>query len=140
MEQGGKLAVTGANWTPNSKVTLTLGDIDLGTFTTDAKGNLKAEVTVPKDTKVGSYTLTATGADDETASAKVQVVASTGGEGEGGEGEEGGSTPPGGTHPGGKPGGSLPVTGAHVVAYVLLGSVLLGGGYALWAASRKRHS
>ena len=142
VEQGGKLTVTGANWTPNSKVTLTMGGVELGTFTTDAEGNLSAVVTVPKDMKVGSYTLTGTGVDGETASAAVEVIAGSGTGGGEGEGEEGGTTPP--TKPGGgeptKPGGSLPVTGAHITAYVLLGSALLGGGYALWAASRKRHS
>ena len=114
---GGTVTVTGHGCAGGSTVDITLtapaqATVSLGSTTADSSGAYSTTVTIPSNTRPGTYQLVATcGSVSMSTQLIVRSAAAK---------------------------GPLPTTGANAVAYLIVALILIGGGTFVVLASRKR--
>jgi len=114
---GGSVTVTGHGCPASSTVDITLtapaqATVSLGSTTADTTGAFSTTVTIPSDTRPGTYQLVAT---CESVSMSTQLIVRSA-----------------------AAQGPLPTTGADVSGYLIGALILIGGGTFVVLASRKR--
>lgn len=109
---------------PNTEASATLFStpVLLGTFTADAQGVVRGEVTIPANTPVGPHRLEIRGVDRDGNVKVVNFNLQVGGVGGGG----------GGPVPG------LPATGGEIGSTLAVSAIVVGFGLSLFAAARRR--
>ncbi|GAB3797513.1 hypothetical protein GCM10028798_08870 [Humibacter antri] len=175
---GGSLTLNASDFAPSTQLTIALheatpavalglrlmdvGDVQLGTATTDASGALQTQVTIPAATAPGAYTVVVTqpGGTPLSASVPLSVTAAstpgsggTGGDGQGGTGAGTGGS--GGSGPGGTSAvasttqsgngsasarSGLASTGSDVMLPVSIGLIALLAGFGIVVARLRRRS
>jgi hypothetical protein len=113
---GGTVSVTGHGCPPNTAVTTTFDDQQVGSTTSDANGDFHETITVPSNATPGQHTITST-CGSVVLSSTITVT-----------GAGGGSTSE----------GSLPRTGFPVKGMVQIGLALVAAGGAALALHRSR--
>lgn len=130
--RGERIEVAGSDYCPNEKVKLTLAGRIVGAARTNSSGSFDPEITV--DVAPGTYRLTGTGAQGDSASVTLTVR-----QGAGIAGVATSRAPSGGGAAAGQGSGGLAFTGVDIAMLLAAAVVLIGGGGYLAHAGRRRH-
>lgn len=131
--QGQRIEVGGADYCPDEDVTLTLGGTTVATVHTSAHGSFDTTITITADP--GTYQLTGTGADGDSASVTLTVRSASGVAPVSTQ-----ANPSGAAAGSSSGGGGLAFTGLDVIALVAIALLLVGAGIYLTRAGRRRHA